>query len=90
MRTITAKEFQRQHASIVKEVADGNEYEVTFHRKPVIKLIPIQKRVEKVHKPGSHAAFIESLHNTVNSKGDIHDLPYKQLRKRTLSKKYDS
>jgi hypothetical protein len=34
MKTITAKEFQRQHASIVKEVTNGNEYEVTFHRKP--------------------------------------------------------
>jgi len=90
MKIITAKEFQRQHASIVREVASGNEYEVTFHRKPVIKLVPIQKRVEKAYEPGSYAALIESLNNTVNSKGDIYNLPYKQLRNRMLNQKYGS
>ena len=90
MKTITAKEFQRQHASIVKEVASGNEYEITFHRKPIIKLVPIQKRVEKAHEPGSYLALIKSLNNTVNSKGDIYNLPYKQLRNRMLNQKYDS
>jgi prevent-host-death family protein len=90
MKTITAKEFQRQHASIVKEVASGNEYEITFHRKPIIKLVPIQKKAKKVHEPGSYVALIESLDNTVKSKGDIQNIPYKQLRKRMLNQKYVS
>jgi len=90
MKTITAKEFQRQHASIVKAVAEGNEYEITFHRKPIIKLLPIQKKEKDKLEPGSHAALIESLNSTVNSNGDIYDLPYKQLRKRMLNQKYGS
>jgi prevent-host-death family protein len=90
MITITAKEFQRQHASIVKEVANGSEYEITFHRKPVIRLVPIHKRAAEAPEPGSHEALIESLNHTVNAKGDIYSLPYKQLRKRMLSQRYDA
>ncbi len=43
MKIITAKEFQLQHAAILKEVAKGHEYEVTFHRKPIAQLLPAAK-----------------------------------------------
>jgi prevent-host-death family protein len=88
MKTITAKEFQLKHSSIVKEVAEGHEYEVTFHRKPLIKLVPAFKKVSKIPEPGSHAALIESLRFTVSSKGELHDLAYKELRNRMLDQKY--
>ena len=88
MKTITAKEFQRNHASIVKEVADGHEYEVTFHRKPLIKLVPISTTSVKEAAPGSRAAVIKSLRYTLSAKGELHDLPYKQLRERLLKKRH--
>ena len=88
MKTITAKEFQRNHASIVKEVADGHEYEVTFHRKPLIKLVPISATGVKEATPGSRAAVINSLRYTLPAKGELHDLSYKQLRERLLKRRY--
>jgi len=88
MKTITAKEFQRNHASIVKEVADGHEYEVTFHRKPLIKLVPISTTNIKEAAPGSRAAILNSLRYTLPTKGELHDLPYKQLRERLLKKRH--
>jgi prevent-host-death family protein len=90
MKTITAKEFQLKHSSIVKEVAQGHEYEVTFHRRPLIKLVPVSKKSAKNPQPGSHAAVLNSLRYSVQSKGDIHDLPYKELRNRMLSRKHES
>jgi len=87
MKTITAKEFQLRHAAVVKEVAGGREYEVTFHRSPRIKLVPINKTTKRL-KPGTRDAFLRSLQNTVRSTGDVHDLAYKELRNRMLSKKY--
>ena len=88
MRTITAKDFQRNHAAIVKEVASGNDYEVTFHRKPLIKLVPLFKPKITKSEPGSHEALVESLRYTLPLKGELYDLPYKQLRERLLSQKY--
>ncbi len=88
MKTITAKEFQRNHASIVKEVANGHKYEVTFHRKPIIELIPKFKKTTKDTEPGSHSALVKSLSYTRPVKGDLYDLPYKQLRKNLLNQKY--
>jgi antitoxin (DNA-binding transcriptional repressor) of toxin-antitoxin stability system len=88
MKTVTAKEFQRQHASIVRDVANGHEYEVTFHRKPLIKLVPTVKVTTKTLEPGSHSALIESLNYTILIKGDLKDLPYKQLRNQALARKY--
>jgi antitoxin (DNA-binding transcriptional repressor) of toxin-antitoxin stability system len=90
MKTITAKDFQLHHSSIVKDVADGNEYEVTFHRKPLIKLISVSKKVTKVPEPGSREALTKALNYTSSSKGDLYDLPYKQLRDRMLKQRYGS
>lgn len=89
MKTVTAKEFQRNHASIVKEVANGHEYEVTFHRKPLIKLVPIAIADNDEAEPGTRAAVIASLDYTFPSKGELYDLPYKQLRGRLLQQRYD-
>jgi antitoxin (DNA-binding transcriptional repressor) of toxin-antitoxin stability system len=44
MKTITAKDSQVQHSAILKKVAEGSEYEVTFHRKPLVRLMPIQPK----------------------------------------------
>lgn len=88
MKTITAKEFQRNHASIVKEVASGNEYEVTFHRKPLIKLVPLSTTIAEVVVPGSKTAVLNALHYTLPTKGKLYSLPYKQLRGRTLQKRH--
>jgi len=88
MKTITAKEFQRNHASIVKEVANGHEYEITFHRKPLIKLVPISTANAKQAAPGSRAAVINALRYTLPTKGELHDLPYKQLREHLLENRH--
>ncbi len=88
MKTITAKDFQRNHATIVKEVAGGNEYEVTFHRRPLIKLVPAIKQKPAKPEPGSHEALIESLQYTLSLKGELYNLSYKQLRDQLLSQKY--
>lgn len=88
MKTITAKEFQRNHASIVKDVANGHEYEVTFHRKPLIKLVPISTTSIEEAEPGSRAAVMNSLRYTLPARGELYDLPYKQLRDRLLNKRH--
>ena len=88
MKTITAKEFQRNHASIVKEVANGHEYEVTFHRKPLIKLVPISITNARKAAPGSREAVINSLRYTLPTKGEPHELPYKQLRGKLLKQRH--
>jgi len=90
MKTITAKDFQLHHSSIVKDVAEGHEYEVTFHRKPVIKLVPVTKKTAITAEPGSRDAIIKSLQHSASSKGDLYDLPYKQLRDRMLKQRYGS
>ena len=88
MKTITAKDSQRNHASIVKEVASGNEYKTTFHRKPLIKLIPSIKQKLAKPEPGSHEALKESLRYSMSLKSELYDLPYKQLRDQSLSQRY--
>jgi prevent-host-death family protein len=88
MKTITAKDFQVQHSAILKQVADGNEYEVTFHRKPLVRLVPIQPKQAKKLQEGSPEAFLQSLQHTVTAKDDIHNLSYKELRSRMLIEKY--
>jgi antitoxin (DNA-binding transcriptional repressor) of toxin-antitoxin stability system len=88
MKTITAKDFQLKHASIVKDVAEGHEYEVTFHRKPLIKLMPIVTKNSEAPERGSHAALVESLRYTLSVKGELYDLPYKELRNHMLNQKY--
>ena len=89
MKTVTAKEFQLQHASILREVAKGHEYEVTFHRKPIAQLIPVNRNTIKKTVPGTLNSFMNSLQYSVQSSGDIHDLAYKELRKKMVTEKYD-
>ncbi len=88
MKTITAKEFQLKHAAVLKEVAAGHEYEVTFHRKPLVKLLPAAAKSTKALRPGSHQAFLESLRYTVQSTGELHDLSYDELRGRMMADKH--
>jgi antitoxin (DNA-binding transcriptional repressor) of toxin-antitoxin stability system len=90
MKTITAKDFQLHHSSIVKDVAKGQRYEITFHRRPLVKLVPISINSTKAPESGSRDAFIKSLQYTVSSKGDLYDMPYKQLRDHLLKQRYDS
>jgi prevent-host-death family protein len=88
MKTITAKDFQVQHSAILKQVAEGDEYEVTFHRKPLVRLVPIQKRPTNKAQEGSPEAFVQSLLHTVTAKGDLRNLSYKELRSHMVAKKY--
>ena len=90
MNTITAKEFQLKHASIIKNVAEGYEYEVTFHRKPIIKLIPIHKKNATISPAGSRDALIKALKFTILAKGRLYEMPYKQLRNYKLKQRYGS
>lgn len=88
MKTITAKDFQIQHSSILKRVAKGDEYEVTFHRKPLVRLVPVLQRATKKAQEGSLEAFLQSLQHTVTAKGDLRNLSYKELRNRMMTEKY--
>ena len=89
MKVISAKEFQVRHASVLKEVASGQEYQVTFHRKPMVTLSPTLKPADDRALPGSKAAFLESLKYTVPATGELRDLSYKELRQRMMVEKYD-
>jgi antitoxin (DNA-binding transcriptional repressor) of toxin-antitoxin stability system len=88
MKTITAKEFQLQHATILKQVAAGHEYEVTFHKKSLVRLVPVQAKLVSSPLKGSREAFLQSLKHTVQSSGALHNLHYKELRKRMIATKY--
>jgi prevent-host-death family protein len=88
MKTITAKDFQLKQASVLKEVAAGQEYEVTFHRKPIARLIPASPHSDASPKPGTRAAFENSLKYTIKSQGDLHELSYNQLRDKMMEDKY--
>jgi len=88
MKTITAKEFQENHAGIVKAAREGQSFEITFHRKPVARLVPVDPSGQKKPKPGSYEAVLASLQHTIQSTGDLHDLSYKELRGRMIEEKY--
>ena len=87
MKTVTAKEFQLKQSQMMKEVAKGAVYQVTYHGKPWIELHPgttdpIGKRV------GSPEAFKESLSVTLSSSGLPASPDYKSLRRQQLVKKF--
>ena len=88
MKIITAKEFRRRQSQIIKEVAAGQSYQLTYHRQPLVNLTPV--KTVKATKPrrGSREAFLESLKHTVQSTGDLHDLSYKELRAQMNEEKY--
>lgn len=87
MKTVTAKEFQLNQSKVMKEVAAGKTYQVTFHGKPMVKLVPAAPEKATIQR-GGHAAFLRSLQYTVTSQGPVHDLPYKELRARMMAEKY--
>ena len=88
MKTITAKELQQNQSAVLKDVAAGQEYQVTFHKRPIVKLTPMRKPQAKKLLPGSHAAFLESLKYTMQATGDLRDLGYKELRARAIEDKH--
>jgi antitoxin (DNA-binding transcriptional repressor) of toxin-antitoxin stability system len=88
MKTVSAKEFQTRQSAILKKVAGGESYQVTFHRKPFVILSPAQKSKANQLKPGSREAFRESLNHTVKASGDLQNLSYKQLKQRMMNDKY--
>lgn len=89
MKTITAKEFQLNHAKVVRDVQNGQPVQVTFHRQPIIQLIPIpQKSVAQKPKRGSYAAFLESLKYTVKATSDLQTLSYKELRDKMMEDRH--
>ena len=88
MKTITAKEFQARQSAILKRVAAGESYQVTFHRKPFVVLSPARKALVSKIQRGSKAAFLESLNHTVKTTGDLQNLSYKELKSRMMIDKH--
>lgn len=88
MKAITAKELQTRQSAILKEVAAGTTYQVTFHRKPFVILSPAKKPNSAQPTPGSREAFLESLNHTVKATGDLQNLGYKELKHRMMADKY--
>ena len=87
MKTITAKEFQLNQSQMMKEVAKGAIYQVTYHGKPWVELHPGSKPGTQI-KAGSPMAFRESLKITLSSKQLPAKPDYKSIRRQHLSKKY--
>lgn len=88
MKVVTSKELQLHRAAILKDVQTGQEYQITFHRRPIAKLVPINKPKHPELLKGSRAAFLESLKYTSPGKGDIMSLSHKQLRKQMYEDKH--
>lgn len=89
MKTVTAKEFQLNQSQMMKEVAKGTIYQVTFHGKPWVELHPGSKPSLSV-RAGSPRAFRESLSTTLSSTQLPLKPDYKAVRKQYLSKKYSA
>lgn len=87
MKTVTAKEFQLNQSHMMKEVAKGTIYQVTYHGKPWVKLYPDSKPHSSAHA-GSHESFKESLLITLKGTKLSSKTNYKDIRKQHLSKKY--
>lgn len=88
MKTITAKEFQLNHARVLRDVRSGQSFQVTFHRQPIATLVPAAKPVSQKPKRGSYDAIVESLKYTSPGQGDIMNLSYKKLRDKMIEDKY--
>jgi antitoxin (DNA-binding transcriptional repressor) of toxin-antitoxin stability system len=87
MKTVTAKEFQFNQSQMMKEVAKGTVYQVTYHGKPWVELHPVSKPALNT-RAGSPEAFRESLDITLSSTQLPTKPDYKAIRKQYLSKKY--
>lgn len=87
MQTISAKELQTKSSAIIKGLREGREYQITFHRRPVGRLVPENKSPKKP-RPGSREAVLKSFNHTVQATGDLYNLSYKELRSRMMEEKY--
>ena len=87
MKTVTSKEFQLHQSYVMKEVANGTVYQVTYHGKPWVELHP---GIEgKNSAPvGSPMAFRESLKIHLTSTALPEEPDYKASRKQQLYDKY--
>lgn len=91
MKVVTAKEFQRNNAAILRAVREGQPYQITFHRKPVANITPaVKPKAETKKKPerGTYAAVLESLKHAQQATGGLYNLSYKELRDRMMEEKY--
>jgi antitoxin (DNA-binding transcriptional repressor) of toxin-antitoxin stability system len=87
MKTVTSKEFQLHQSRVMKEVAKGTIYKVTYHGKPWVELRPGMEGSESV-PVGSPAAFRESLKIHLTSTHLPEKPDYKASRKQHLFDKY--
>ncbi len=86
MKTVTAKDFQLRQSQLMKEVAKGTIYQVTYHGKPWIELHPGTKQEDA--PAGSAEAFRQSLHIVLKSTQLPEQPNYKALRKQYIANKY--
>lgn len=88
MKTVTAKDFQLNQSRMMKEVAKGTVYQITFHGKPWVELHP---GVASKNLPaGSVEAFRKSLLIELPSSKLPLKPDYKALRARHLAEKYSA
>jgi antitoxin (DNA-binding transcriptional repressor) of toxin-antitoxin stability system len=86
MKTVTAKDFQLNQSKMMKEVAKGTIYQVTYHGKPWVELHP--GSMQSGPRLGSVEAFRESLRTELASTQLSSEPDYKALRRQHISKKY--
>ena len=86
MKTVTAKDFQLRQSQLMKEVARGTIYQVTYHGKPWIELHPGTKQTDA--PAGSAEAFRQSLQVELTSTQLPEQPDYKALRKQYIANKY--
>jgi antitoxin (DNA-binding transcriptional repressor) of toxin-antitoxin stability system len=89
MKTITAKQFQLNQSKILKQVAKGVSFSVTYHGKSWVELHPSSKMHNRL-VTGSPEAFKKSLHIELQST-NLPDLPnYKKIRRQSFINKKTS
>jgi prevent-host-death family protein len=85
MKTVTAKEFQRNSSKVMKEAAKGTVVQITHHGRPWVELRPGAKSAERAHA-GSPQAFRESLDFTYPETSLPNKPDYKAIRRHNLEK----
>ena len=88
MNTVTAKEFRKRQSSILKEVASGKTYAITFHKKPMVTLTPAQQVQSSGPVPGSYEAFLESLKYCMPVGNPLQNADLDKLLQKHRSQKY--
>ena len=84
MKVVTSKEFQLRQSRVMREVAAGAHYRVTFHGKPWVELRPIG-RANVRPKRGTIEAFRASLGIVLDSSSLPASPDYKALRRTQLA-----